>query len=103
MRLARFRGERLDLWHPLLELIALVVVAEPFRRGDALALPHVAVTPMEPDHRKVLRSSGRDRRHRRVEPLRHIDAHEREVALLEERQRLLDVAFLHPALVPELD
>ena len=103
MRLARLVGERLEPRNPFLKLFLRVVVAEAHARRVALRLPRLAVAAMEPDHRQVLRGRRRDRRDAGVETLRHVHTDVGEVAFLEEAEGLLDVAFLHPALMTELD
>src|SRR5262245_29574399 len=103
VRLARPFGHPLDPRDPFLQLVLLVVVAEPLARGLALRLPGLGAASVEPDHREVVGRGGRDRWDRGVEALRHVDADERQVPLLEEGQGLLDVPVLHPRLVAELD
>ena len=87
---------------PLVQLGRFVVVVEALRGRARARLPHRGVAAVEA-HERELRGRRRDRRDGAVEPLRLVDADERQLEVAQQRKRRLAVLGVEPAVVAELD
>src|SRR5207253_5079143 len=102
MDLSRVGSHLPQVRHPCLQLRAVVQVSEFLSGADALLLPGLLVTSMEPDHGQ--RRGYRDhRRDTRGEALGFVDRHVSESVALEELEDPLTALLLHPGDLPKLD
>ena len=94
--------ELAQLLRPRVEFGAVIEVHEAFRRGDPAGLPVLRVVSVETDDGK--RCRGRDdRRNRRGETLRLVDADERESVRLQPPERVFALLAREPFRVAKLD
>src|SRR6202000_9702 len=97
--LFRLAREIAQLRGPLLELLLGVLVAEAL--VNVLAVPAFAVAMKKYDG--TVGGGRDDRRDRRSESLRHIDAHVRKSVATQEIECLFGVLLIHPGVIAKLD